>query len=150
MQLCVDKKIIDFILEEDIPRDITEDIFYELYLVYPYSSDVLLSDMHLYQRIYFHSKDLYHSMLAEFEKILKSDEKSILRKRFRAFLALIYLNGMKENMFKGCKKLLENKENVEPCTLAYEVYNSENFKDTFLKADSILAQKDGIVTVEML
>ena len=138
----LDKNILEFILEKDIPFERIEDVFYELYLINPHSSDASLSELTLYPDIYFHSKDICHEMEAEFEKLLLSDEKSISRKRFRAFLALIYLKGMRERHFNGYKRFLEISENVSVFAYAYEVFKSENFKANFLKYDSLLANKD--------
>ena len=138
----LDKKILDFILEKDIPYEKIEDVFYELYLINPHSSDVSLSELTLYPNIYFHSDNVYHEMVTEFENLLTSNEKFISRKRFRAFLALIYLKGMKEKGFYGYKKLIEFEENQRLFDFANEVYNSEDFKFTFCRYDSLLSQED--------
>lgn len=141
----LDKKILDFILEKDIPYEKIEAVFYELYLINPYSSDVSLSDLTFYPNIYFHSDNVYHEMVTAFETLLTSNEEFIARKRFRAFLALIYLKGMKEKGFYGYKKLLEVEQNQRLFDYAYEVYTSEeDFKFTFCRYDSLLAQEDTI------
>ena len=138
----LDKKILDFILEKDIPYEKIEDVFYELYLINPHSSDVSLSELTFYPNIYFHSDNVYHELVTEFENLLTSNEEFISRKRFRAFLALIYLKGMKAKGFYGYKKLLEFEENQRLFDFANEVYNSEDFKFTFCRYDSLLAQED--------
>ena len=81
-------------------------------------------------------------MVTELEDLLTSKEEFISRKRFRAFLALIYLKGMKTKGFYGYKKLLEFEENQRLFDFANEVYNSEDFKFTFCRYDSLLAQED--------
>ena len=138
----LDKKILDFILEKDIPYEKIEDVFFELYLINPHSCDVSLSELTFYPNIYFHSDNVYHEMVTEFENLLTSNEEFISRKRFRAFLALIYLKGMKAKGFYGYKKLLEFEENQRLFDFANEVYNSEDFKFTFCRYDSLLAQED--------
>lgn len=138
----LDKKILDFILEKDIPYEKIEDVFFELYLINPHSCDVSLSELTFYPNIYFHSDNVYHEMVTELEDLLTSKEEFISRKRFRAFLALIYLKGMKVKGFYGYKKLLEFEENQRLFDFANEVYNSEDFKFTFCRYDSLLAQED--------
>ena len=138
----LDKKILDFILEKDIPYEKIEDVFFELYLINPHSCDVSLSELTFYPNIYFHSDNVYHEMVTELEDLLTSKEEFISRKRFRAFLALIYLKGMKTKGFYGYKKLLEFEENQRLFDFANEVYNSEDFKFTFCRYDSLLAQED--------
>ena len=138
----LDKKILDFILEKDIPYEKIVDVFFELYLINPHSCDVSLSELTFYPNIYFHSDNVYHELVTEFENLLTSNEEFISRKRFRAFLALIYLKGMKVKGFYGYKKLLEFEENQRLFDFANEVYNSEDFKFTFCRYDSLLDQED--------
>lgn len=151
MQRSCEKSILDFILEKEIPFDRIEDVFYELYLINPHSSDVALKELTVYPESFFHSMNAYKSMVTEFEEILKCKDKFILQKRFRACLALIYLEGMSENGFKGSKNLLKIEDNREPFKLALDVFHSENnFKSSFSEVNSMLSQKDGINALEMI
>lgn len=146
VQQTESEKLIDWILNKQFNQycDV-EDSFFELQYLNPAIKDDDADELKTYPKEYFHNQKIFQNLDYYLRNLLNDcQDLTISRKRFRAFLALIYLYGMREgrNLFVGCRDIQEIPVNKEPANLAIWIYQSEVFNKKFLEVDRLLQQKD--------
>ena len=103
-------------------------------------------NLHLLYRIAFNFSLDVNIFLGYFENEVNGSERFVSQRRFRAFLALIYLkdfvNESYVKIFCGKKSFKSIEANVDPLKIAGEVYLSGNFKETFKLADETFFKYD--------
>jgi len=126
--------------------DVLEDLFVELSYINPKASKEDIKELHKLPKKFFRNKIILNIFLGYFENEVNGSERFVSQRRFRAFLALIYLkdfvNESYVKIFCGKKSFKSIEANVDPLKIAGEVYLSGNFKETFKLADETFFKYD--------
>lgn len=126
-----------------------EDLFVELCFINPKSPKTYIKEMYMLPKKFFRNKVVFDIFLGHLENDVKSSKKFTSQRRFRAFLALIYLKDFESDravkLFCSKKAFKSIDANIQPLIIAGEVYLSGNFKETFKVADDTFMNSDNLV-----
>lgn len=126
--------VFDKLLNEELLGSDADNLFFELYIIDPSSRDISLSELHAYPLEWFHNKQIHQELCELFTSVIDNYNYSG-RQKFRAFLALMYLNGL-NTTFSGYSKFLSNKRNKSAYDLAQQLFDSEHFAQLFIAFDA--------------
>lgn len=119
------------------------DIFLELEGINP-KSEFSLSNFTQYPEEWLHNRKVFTAMRICFEAILLDSDETLQRK-FRAYLALIFLHDGNRS-FPGCEKFSLSEKNKITLACARLVYNSDNFDVSFQEVEkNILMQLNNLL-----
>lgn len=138
------------ILDNNLSIEILEDFFVELSFINPKSSNELKNEFTMFPENFFRNKEIYNLLLGHFTNVIKTSDRFISQKRFRSFLALLYLKDFESEraikMFCAKKSFKSIEANVDPLKIAGDVYLSNNFKETFRLSDETFFNYDNLPT----
>ena len=126
--------VFDKLLNEEMLGCNADNLFFELYIIDPSSCDISISELHVYPLEWFHNRKIHQELCELFTTVIDNYNYSG-RQKFRAFLALMYLNGL-NTTFSGYSKFLSNKRNKSAYDLAQQLFDSEHFAQLFIAFDA--------------
>ena len=128
------ENVLDTLLNKNLSPQIAETMFFELCFINPKADASDERELTMYPFDWFRNKSVYDELVKNFETVLKLGPFST-QQRFRAFLALMYLKGLRAD-FCGHKKFLTSMRNKEAYRLAANLFDSEKFVRVFSDIDA--------------
>ena len=136
------------ILDKDLSVETLEDFFVELSFINPKCSNELKNEFTMFPENFFRNKEIYNLLLGHFTNVIETSDRFISQKRFRSFLALLYLKDFESErtikMFCAKKTFKSIEANIDPLKIAGDVYLSGNFKESFSLADVTFFDYDNL------
>ena len=126
--------VIYTLLNQNLSPQMAEMMFLELCFINPKADTSDERELTMYPLDWFRNKSVYDELVKNFETVLKLGPFST-QQRFRAFLALMYLKGLRAD-FRGYKKFLTSFRNKEAYRLASNLFDAEKFVRVFSDVDA--------------
>ena len=128
------ENVIYTILNQNLSPQMAETIFWELCFINPKADALGERKLTIYPLNWFGNKSVYDELVKNFKIVLTLGAFST-QQRFRAFLALMYLKGLRAD-FRGYKKFLTSFRNKEAYRLASNLFDAEKFARVFSDVDA--------------